>query len=97
MVLQIVAAGSIALLGACQQLSGTGFPWSEGGASRQSLGQQDESSWQQSRKDQVQRAQQILSKLGYGVGEADGIAGQRTRKAVSAYQRDRGLPRDAAL
>lgn len=36
-------------------------------------------------------AQKILTDLGYGKLEADGVVGPGTRKAIEAYQRDAGL------
>ena len=38
--------------------------------------------------------QQALKDLGYPVGEVDGLYGQLTRAAVSAFQDDSGLYRD---
>jgi hypothetical protein len=38
--------------------------------------------------------QQKLNELGYDAGVADGIAGKRTISAISAYQRDQGIPVD---
>lgn len=35
-----------------------------------------------------------LSRLGFDVGEPDGVAGSMTRKGLRAYQRSRGLPPD---
>lgn len=40
----------------------------------------------------VARAQQSLGMLGYDTGGADGQVGPRTQSAISAFQRDRGLP-----
>ena len=40
----------------------------------------------------VARAQQLLSRLGYDPGPADGVPGPRTRDAINAFERDRGLP-----
>lgn len=39
--------------------------------------------------------QQGLARLGYDVGDADGMVGLKTRDAVQDYQRARGLPADA--
>lgn len=36
--------------------------------------------------------QDALSKAGYYKGTADGILSKNTRAAISAYQRDKGLP-----
>src|SRR3546814_12918663 len=35
--------------------------------------------------------QQLLNQLGYDAGSPDGMVGDRTRRAVRAYQRDHGL------
>jgi localization factor PodJL len=40
----------------------------------------------------VARAQTLLGRLGYDPGPADGVSGPRTRDAISAFERDRGLP-----
>ncbi len=40
----------------------------------------------------VREVQQLLAKLGFDPGPADGIVGARTRWAVRAYERSRGLP-----
>ncbi len=37
-------------------------------------------------------AQRRLARLGYAPGEADGIPGARTRRAIRRFQADRGLP-----
>jgi hypothetical protein len=39
----------------------------------------------------VQALQRRLNELGYDAGQADGIAGFKTRAAISAFQRDEGL------
>jgi len=39
----------------------------------------------------VVAAQKMLTELGYGKLEADGVVGPGTRKAIEAYQRDAGL------
>jgi len=36
-------------------------------------------------------AQKALSKLGYGKLTADGVVGPGTRRAIEAFQRDKGL------
>lgn len=41
--------------------------------------------------EQVRALQEILERLGYDPGGIDGIFGPNTRKAVVAFQRDRGL------
>lgn len=40
----------------------------------------------------VAAAQRALAALGYDPGPADGVLGPRTRAALAAFQRDRGLP-----
>ncbi|MBQ3077341.1 MAG: spore cortex-lytic enzyme [Clostridia bacterium] len=44
--------------------------------------------------EQVRQVQQALRDLGYEVGAVDGVYGSRTRAAVLAFQRDRGLTQD---
>ncbi len=44
---------------------------------------------------QVQEVQQLLKKLGYDVGGADGVIGAQTRAAVKAVQQKLGLPADS--
>ncbi|MGF1609977.1 MAG: RT0821/Lpp0805 family surface protein [Kiloniellales bacterium] len=46
---------------------------------------------------QVREAQSLLRKLQYDPGPADGIYGQRTKRAVVAYQRDRGFEQSGAV
>jgi peptidoglycan hydrolase-like protein with peptidoglycan-binding domain len=41
--------------------------------------------------DQVRQAQKVLKEKGFDVGEVDGVLGPRTRKALIAFQRQRGL------
>ncbi|MFX0543462.1 peptidoglycan-binding protein [Roseovarius sp. S4756] len=43
-----------------------------------------------SRRD-IREIQSLLSQAGYDPGPADGIMGQRTRNAIRAFQRDRGI------
>ena len=45
----------------------------------------------------VATAQAALQRLGYDPGPADGLIGKRTREAVKAFQRDRGLPETGEL
>lgn len=40
----------------------------------------------------LKTAQQKLIRLGYLEGAADGKMGEKTRQALEAFQRDRGLP-----
>lgn len=42
----------------------------------------------------VRDVQSSLAKSGYTPGPADGVIGPRTSSAISAYQRDNGLPAD---
>ena len=42
-------------------------------------------------------AQLALAQLGYDVGEADGVIGLRTRKALRSWQRSVGVPADGYL
>ena len=42
-------------------------------------------------------AQMALAQLGYDVGEADGVIGLRTRKALRSWQRSVGIPADGYL
>jgi len=46
------------------------------------------------RRADVEGLQSALAALGYDPGEPDGIVGPATRRAVSAYQQDRGLVAD---
>ncbi len=42
----------------------------------------------------VQAIQRRLNKFGYDAGEEDGFAGEQTRAAISAFQRDQNIPVD---
>ena len=42
-------------------------------------------------KDDVRAAQRLLNGLGYGAGTPDGLMGRKTREAIEAFQRDKGL------
>jgi peptidoglycan hydrolase-like protein with peptidoglycan-binding domain len=42
-------------------------------------------------RDQVRQAQMVLKEKGFDAGEADGVLGPRTRKALIAFQRQQGL------
>ena len=46
------------------------------------------------RGEEVRRIQEKLRSLGYDVGTADGIYGTRTKRAVTQFQRDKGLKAD---
>jgi peptidoglycan hydrolase-like protein with peptidoglycan-binding domain len=45
----------------------------------------------QQASDLVEAIQRELNRLGYRSGPADGIAGNRTMKAIEQFQRDTGL------
>jgi peptidoglycan hydrolase-like protein with peptidoglycan-binding domain len=45
--------------------------------------------------DLVRRVQQALNDRGHPVGKADGVWGARTREALEAFQRAKGLPSGA--
>ncbi len=55
------------------------------GASRQPVPQPDST---------VKAVQERLNALGYEAGPADGLVGAKTRLAIEAFQRDRGIQRD---
>lgn len=40
----------------------------------------------------IAQTQQVLARLGYSAGTPDGIMGQKTRNAISAFQKQAGLP-----
>lgn len=50
-----------------------------------------------SRGDDVKNVQEMLDKLGYNTGGADGIFGKNTQAAVIQYQRDHGLQVDGII
>jgi peptidoglycan hydrolase-like protein with peptidoglycan-binding domain len=43
-------------------------------------------------KEEVSKAQQALTMLGYGTLKADGISGPGTRRSIEAFQQGQGLP-----
>ena len=45
----------------------------------------------------VMAVQRALAQLGYPVGSADGVVGPATRRAILAFQKDRGLVEDGRL
>jgi peptidoglycan hydrolase-like protein with peptidoglycan-binding domain len=45
----------------------------------------------------VQKVQQTLAELGYAPGPIDGAWGENTSRAISAFQRDRNLPRTGQI
>ena len=47
-----------------------------------------------SRGDEVRKIQEKLTSLGYLNDKIDGIYGEKTRKAVAAFQKDNGLTAD---
>ena len=47
--------------------------------------------------DQIREVQRQLKSLGFDTGPADGIAGPRTRTAISAFQDQKGLPVTGAV
>ena len=50
-----------------------------------------------STKQNIKEAQELLSKLGYDPGGADGIMGPKTRAAIKAFQQKQGLPQTGAV
>ena len=48
-------------------------------------------------RDRVRELQKLLNRLGYQLGPADGVAGQKTRGAVREFQRRAGLSQDGRL
>ena len=50
-----------------------------------------------SRGEEVRELQQRLNASGYSCGKADGIFGQKTLEAVTAFQSDRGLAVDGVV
>lgn len=45
----------------------------------------------------IRAVQEKLNELGFDAGEADGILGSRTRRAISAYQQANNLPVDGQI
>ena len=45
----------------------------------------------------IKKVQSHLSRLGYSPGPVDGIMGSKTRTAIKAFQRDRGLNVDGKI
>jgi membrane-bound lytic murein transglycosylase B len=39
----------------------------------------------------IRELQRLLNRLGYGAGRADGVIGERTRGAIRAFERARGM------
>jgi localization factor PodJL len=60
-------------------------------------GQYPPQSWNASPEQLTARAQALLANLGYDAGPADGVLGERTRRAIVRYQRDAGLEPGAPL
>ena len=46
---------------------------------------------------EVRRAQQALASLGFDPGPVDGVVGPRTRAAITAYERQAGLPQTGRI
>ncbi len=47
--------------------------------------------------DLILQAQTLLAKRGYDVGKPDGLMGKRTREAIAAFQKEKGLPQTGAV
>ncbi len=47
--------------------------------------------------DLILQAQTLLAKHGYDVGKPDGLMGKRTRDAISAFQKEKGLPQTGTV
>ncbi len=60
-------------------------------ADPQAQGQYGDQAWNAGPEILTARAQALLSDLGYDAGPADGVLGERTRRAIVRYQRDSGL------
>src|SRR3546814_3379171 len=82
---------ALGLATACTPLTGTGLSAqrAEGGA--------DKPAAAQASPETVAKAQSLLDALGYRPGEADGLAGTRTRSAVRAFQEAVGLTPDGRV
>ncbi|MEZ5871628.1 MAG: SEL1-like repeat protein [Nitratireductor sp.] len=52
---------------------------------------------QLSPKEMVRRSQELLAKLGFDPGPADGMMGNKTRDAIRQYQKQKGLPVDGEV
>lgn len=48
-------------------------------------------------KELVKKVQQALNDKGYDCGEADGIAGEKTKSAIMEFQKDSGLTVDGVI
>ncbi|WMM25637.1 peptidoglycan-binding protein [Tissierella sp. MB52-C2] len=46
------------------------------------------------KKAEIKKIQEKLNELGYDCGKADGIAGEKTKEAIKAFQKDNGLTAD---
>jgi len=60
-------------------------------------GQYPAQAWDAGPQQLTARAQALLADLGYDAGPADGVLGERTRRAIVRYQRDAGLEPGAPL
>ena len=71
-------------------------PYSSSG-SKSSTSSSQTSSSKAGTSETIKKAQQALNDLGYDAGTADGIMGQKTKKAVEQFQRDNGLTIDGII
>lgn len=96
--LRLLMISSLFLLGACQQMQTFEFPWSLGSGKSASESDTDQlPALVPASKIQVRHTQKLLTDLGYQPGPIDGVLGSRTRRAIAAYQRKRGLPIDGQV
>lgn len=79
------AAAALILLGIGAYAASPFFSYQESVATLSKVGSQG---------DEVRKIQTRLKELGYDPGFVDGIFGEKTRKAVVAFQRDNGLSQD---
>ncbi len=50
-----------------------------------------------SKPEMVSKAQSLLASAGFDVGPADGVFGDRTRRAIMSFQKKAGLPVDGEV
>lgn len=79
------ACAALVLLGVAAYASSPLFSYQESVATLSKVG---------SRGEEVRKIQTRLKELGYDPGSVDGVFGEKTRKAVVAFQRDNGLTQD---
>lgn len=79
------AAAVLVLLGIAAYAASPLFTYQESVAALSKVG---------SRGEEVRKIQTRLRELGYDPGSVDGVFGEKTRKAVIAFQRDNGLSQD---